>query len=190
MTAQNREPIKKRQQYLLLGALALLGIALLALGSTDDTAQSTRQSAEPASTSATATAEYNDAVTRMEQKLAYTLSQIQDAGTVTVQISVKHNGRKEYAVDTQRTSRTTVEESGDTSQQTTELQEQISVVQQNQNGAQQALLVAETAPEINGVLIVASGAGNATVQERLLHAAAAVLQVPLHQIIVVPGEEG
>ena len=128
-------------------------------------------------------------IAALEYKLADTLSKIQGAGHVTVQITARNSGRKEYALDIQRTSRTTAEESADTTQHTTELQEQQTVVQQNRSGTQEALLVQETAPEIAGVLIVASGADNALVQERLLHAAAALLQLSLHQIVVMPGEE-
>ena len=45
-------------------------------------------------------------------------------------------------------------------------------------------------PEITGVLVVSSGAVDAEVQERLLKAVTAVLQVPRYQIMVVPGEAG
>ena len=62
------------------------------------------------------------------------------------------------------------------------------MVQQNRGGTQEALLVEETAPEIIGVLVVAEGADDAVVQERLLHAVAALLQISLHQIDIVPGE--
>ena len=65
----------------------------------------------------------------------------------------------------------------------------LSLIEKENIGTQEALLVQETAPEIAGVLIVASGADNALVQERLLHAAAALLQLSLHQIVVMPGEE-
>ena len=123
--------------------------------------------------------------------MAQTLSQIQGAGAVTVQITVNDLGRKEYARDLQKTERNTSEESGDSKQQTTEVQESQTVVQQS--GGQSgngALLLEETMPEIRGVLIVASGAEEATVQEQLLRAAATVLQVSTEKIIVLPGEGG
>ena len=62
-------------------------------------------------------------------------------------------------------------------------------MQQNRNGTQQALLVEETAPELTGVLVVAEGANNAAIQEQLMRAVSALLQIPLHQVMVVPGEE-
>ncbi len=186
---QTKEIIKRKQQYLLLGALAVLGIILLSLGNSDGQIAHSYTATDTQIQSTVQPSEYTDAVTAMEQKLAHTLAQIQNAGTVTVQISVKNTGRKEYAVNTQHTSRTTTEESGDTHQQTNEEQQQITVVQQNQNGTQNPLLVDELMPEIVGVLVVASGAQHAAVQEQLLHAVSALLQIPVHQIVVVPGEE-
>jgi stage III sporulation protein AG len=172
-----------------LGALALLGITLLCIGNNTNTELKAQvQSSAVDRRSVYDPANSNDLAV-LEYKLADILSKIQGAGHVTVQITVRNSGRKEYALDTQRTSRTTIEESADTSQHTTELQEQQTVVQQNRSGTQDALLVEETAPEITGVLIVASGAGNALVQERLLHAAETLLQISLHQIVVMPGEE-
>ena len=180
---------KQKKQYLILGALALLGITLLCIGNNTNTELKAQvQSSAVDRRSVYDPANSNDLAV-LEYKLADILSKIQGAGHVTVQITVRNSGRKEYALDTQRTSRTTIEESADTSQHTTELQEQQTVVQQNRSGTQDALLVEETAPEITGVLIVASGADNALVQERLLHAAETLLQISLHQIVVMPGEE-
>lgn len=185
----NKVLLKSKKQYILLGALALLGILLLFIGSQNDAGNAAKMAPSVVEqVQVYDTVQRNDIMV-MEHRLADTLAQIKDAGNVTVQIRVKNNGRKEYAVDTQRTSRTTIEESADTSKHTTELQEQYTVVQQNRSGTQDALLIEETAPEITGVLVVASGANDALVQERLLHAVKALLQLPLHQIVVMPGEE-
>ena len=185
----SKDLFKQKKQYLILVALALLGITLLCIGNNTNTELKAQvQSSAVDRRSVYDPANSNDLAV-LEYKLADILSKIQGAGHVTVQITVRNSGRKEYALDTQRTSRTTIEESADTSQHTTELQEQQTVVQQNRSGTQDALLVEETAPEITGVLIVASGAGNALVQERLLHAAETLLQISLHQIVVMPGEE-
>lgn len=187
MTAkQNTDMLKKKQQYLILGALALLGMVLLLIGNGNDTENAPSQQTPMAAITVSAE---ETAVTELEGKLEAVLAQVQGAGDVTVQISVKSMGRKEYAVDTQHSSRTSVEENGDTVQQSTETQEQRTVVQQNQNGVQNALLVEETMPEISGVLVVSSGAKDAVVAERLLNAVTTLLQISLHQIAVVPGEE-
>ncbi len=192
MTAEqkSKRPMSRLQQYMMLGAMALLGVVLLLIGNGENSdIKNTTASIHDTVAAAAILQDGTNSVEQLEQKLAHTLSQIQGAGTVTVQITVQHMGRKEYAVDIQRTNRTITEQNGDSNQQTAETQEQITVVQQNQNGAQQALLVSETAPEIAGVLVVAGGADDAVVREQLLHAVTAVLQIPMHQVIVVPGEE-
>lgn len=184
---------KKQQQNMIrLGLLALLGVALLLAGGRGHTiAESNQQESVQQGSSPVVTQKSADVVTALETQLAQTLSQIQGAGVVTVQITVYDLGRKEYARDLQKTERNTSEESGDSKQQTTEVQESQTVVQQS--GGQSgngALLLEETMPEIRGVLIVASGAEEATVQEQLLRAAATVLQVSTEKIIVLPGEGG
>ena len=184
---------KKQQQNMIrLGLLALLGVALLLAGGRGHTiAESNQQESVQQGSGPVVTQKSADVVTALEAQLAQTLSQIQGAGAVTVQITVNDLGRKEYARDLQKTERNTSEESGDSKQQTTEVQESQTVVQQS--GGQSgngALLLEETMPEIRGVLIVASGAEEATVQEQLLRAAATVLQVSTEKIIVLPGEGG
>jgi len=188
--SQIKETSKKRQQYWLLGATALLGVVLICFGNHSETVPAeTIESNSVHAVSAQLPADGVSYTAELERKLAYTLSQIQGAGSVTVQITAKSTGRKEYAADTQRTTRSTIEESTDDTRQTTEEQEQTSIVQQNRNGTQQALLVEETAPELTGVLVVAEGANNAAIQEQLMRAVSALLQIPLHRVMVVPGEE-
>lgn len=180
---------KQQQNFIRLGLLALLGICLLLAGGRGQPAQYSDDIQQlNTATEAAATQPYRSStVTALEQQLAQTLSQIEGAGAVTVQIMVKDAGRKEYACDVQKTERNTSETSGDSQQQTTEVQENRTVVQQSGTGA---LLLAETMPEISGVLIVASGAGQASVQEQLLLAASTVLQLSCEKIAVLPGKGG
>lgn len=180
---------KQQQNFMRLGLLALLGICLLLAGGRGQQAQYSDDTQQlDSATEAAATQPYRSStVTALEQQLAQTLSQIEGAGAVTVQIMIKDSGRKEYACDVQKTERNTSETSGDSQQQTTEVQENRTVVQQSGTGA---LLLAETMPEISGVLIVASGAGQASVQEQLLLAASTVLQLSCEKIAVLPGKGG
>ncbi len=181
---------KQKQTMIRMGLLALLGVCLLLLGGRGDQSQSTQLSDErTVQPSAVSNVMSNhDVIAGLEQQLAHTLMQVQDAGKVTVQITAERLGRKEYACDVQTTERDTSEINGDTKQQTTERQEQRTIVQSSGQGG--ALLIEETTPEICGVLIVADGAAQASVQEQLLHAAATVLQISTEQIIVLPGEGG
>lgn len=184
---------KKQQQNMIrLGLLALLGIALLLAGGRGQLAtESKSEQNAPEGNRPVQIQNSSDVVVALESELAQTLSQIQGAGEVTVQITVNDLGRKEYARDLQKTERNTSEQNGESTQQTTEVQESQTVVQQSggQTGIG-ALLLEETMPEIRGVLIVASGANKATVQEQLLRAASTVLQLSTEKIIVLPGEGG
>lgn len=180
---------KQKQNLFRLGLLALLGIALLLAGSKSAAVQ--QQSVQYDSSLPTLEAEERQETTSvsvMEARLAQTLSQVKGAGAVAVQITVHDLGRKEYAQDLQRTERNSNDTSGDSQQQTTEVQETQTIVQQSGSQTGGALLVEETTPEICGVLIVAEGAEQAKVQEQLLQAAATVLQISTEQIIVLPGE--
>ena len=177
---------KKQQKNLIrLGLLALLGVALLLAGG--------RGAALPQEQTAVAeqavgAAQEQSTVAALERQLARTLSQIKGAGAVTVQITVNDLGRREYARDLQRTERNSNDSGGDSQQQTAEVQETQTIVQQAGNQGGGALLVEETMPELRGVLIVAEGAGQAKVQEQLLQAAATLLQLSTEQIVVLPGE--
>ncbi len=178
---------KQKQTMIRLGLLALLGVLLLLAGGRME------KPAEPLaenkiSQSGVTSVSSSNSVIQLEQQLAQTLMQVQDAGKVTVQITVESFGRKEYACDVQRTERDTTETNGETQQQKTEQQENRTVVQTSGQGG--ALLVEETYPEIRGVLIVADGAKQACVQEQLLQAAATLLQISTEQIIVLPGDGG
>lgn len=179
---------KQKQNFIRLAVLALLGAGLLLAGgqmerqsetqNLDSYVQSGSQEAVPQSST----------VGQMERQLERTLMKVKDAGQVTVQISVNTTGRKEYACDIQKTERRTTEENGEQTQQMVEQQEQRTVVQPA--GQQGGLLIEETMPEIRGVLIVASGAQHAAVQERLLQAAATLLQISTEKIEVLPGTGG
>ncbi|MBR5318577.1 MAG: hypothetical protein IKU46_03165 [Peptococcaceae bacterium] len=178
---------KQRQNIIRLGLLAMLGVVLLCIGGRGEGTE--QQSSQPTVQQAgTVSVQSSSSVSALERQLEQTLMQVKGAGDVTVQITVNDLGRKEYARDIQKTERNSTETNGDSRQQTTELQEHQTVVQQAGQGG--ALLIEETMPEIRGVLIVAAGACQASVQEQLLQAAATVLQLSTEQIMVLPGEGG
>ncbi len=180
---------KQKQNLFRLGLLAFLGIALLLAGGRGTAVhQNAAQYENSLQTAVTNGQQETFSVSAMEAQLAKVLSQVKGVGAVTVQITVYDLGRKEYARDLQRTERNSNDTSGDSRQQTTEVQESQTIVQQSGSQAGGALLVEETMPEICGVLIVAEGAEQARVQEQLLQAASTVLQISTEQIMVLPGE--
>ena len=178
---------KQRQNMIRLGLLALLGVALLCIGGRGEASEP--QSSQPMlQQSEVVAVQSSTAASVLERQLEQTLMQVKGAGNVTVQITVYNLGRKEYARDIQKTERSSTETNGDSRQQTTELQENQTVVQQA--GQSGALLVEETMPEIRGALIVADGAGSPVVREQLLQATATILQLSTERIMVLSGEGG
>lgn len=176
---------KQKQNLIRLGLLAILGIFLLLIGGKSDSVF-VQKSVDEIQNLEDSALLANSFSANMEHQLEQTLEQVKGAGNVTVQITVEDFGYKEYARDVQRVERSTVDQDGENQQQTTEMQENQTVVQQS--GQNSALLVQERMPEIRGVLIVATGANQASVQERLLYAAATVLQISTEQIVVLPGK--
>lgn len=177
---------QQKQMMIRLALLALLGIILLLAGGRMDTAENSEP--DVLQKSSEETIMQDTSASTLEQRLAKTLMQVKGAGHVTVQITMYDSGRKEYVRDVQITERTTEDVADNSRQQTTERQEQQTVVQRA--GQEGALLETEYAPEICGVLIIADGAGEAFVQEQLLQAAITLLQISAEQILVLPGKGG
>lgn len=110
------------------------------------------------------------------------LSQVEGAGTVQVSITLSSDGLKSYALNTKKERRETQEmdrNGGDRS-----------ITEENQSsdiavsgGA--ALLVEDSAPEVVGVLVVAEGAANSLVKEKLTDATTTLLNISPHQVRVV-----
>ncbi len=123
---------------------------------------------------------------KLTAELQSILSQVEGAGEVGVSISLNSNGLKDYASNTKNEIRETSEQDrsgGDRKIREENLSSDIAV----SGGA--ALLVEEKAPQVLGVLVVADGAGNAAVKERLTDATATLLNISPHQIRVVPRKE-
>ncbi|CFX49235.1 Uncharacterized [Syntrophomonas zehnderi OL-4] len=123
---------------------------------------------------------------RLGAELENILAQIEGAGQVKVCITLSSNGIKSYASNTRNETRETLEQDrsgGDRKIREENLNSDVAV------SAGEALLVEEKAPKISGVLVVAEGADNAAVKERLTDATAVLLNIHPYQVRVVPGKE-
>lgn len=123
---------------------------------------------------------------RMEQDLQSILSQVDGAGTVGVSMSLTSNGQKSYASNTKNEVRETSEQDrsgGDRRIREENISSDIAV------SGGSALLVEEKAPKIVGVLVVAEGASNPEVKERLTEAVITLLNISPYQVRVVPRKE-
>lgn len=123
---------------------------------------------------------------QLTQELQSILSQVDGAGKVGVSITVNSNGLKSYASNTKNEIRETSEQDrtgGDRKIREENLSSDIAV------SGGSALLVEEKAPQILGVLVVAEGARDAEVKEKLTDATATLLNISPHQVRVVARKE-
>lgn len=128
----------------------------------------------------------SQAKAELSQELETILSQIDGAGKVEVSISLSSNGVKNYASNSKNEIRETSEKDrsgGDRKIREENLSSDIAV------SGSSALLVEEKAPLVTGVLVVAAGAKDAAIKEKLTEATATLLDIPTHQVSVVAGKE-
>lgn len=142
---------------------------------------------EPAKVSAVSGSQSNleQSEDQMSRELEAILSQIDGAGQVGVSITLSSNGQKKYASNSKNEVRETSEKDNGTDRMIREENQSSDIAV----SGSAALLVEEEAPVVVGVLVVAQGAGDAAVKEELTTAAATLLNIPEHQISVVPRKE-
>ena len=104
----------------------------------------------------------------LEQKTAQTLGVVDGAGKVTVMITLKSTGQKVVEKDQQSTYQTTKEADS-----------------QGADGTQIPYVSKENAPEVEGVLVIADGGGNAVVAKNLTEAVQALFGVEAHKIKIM-----
>lgn len=123
----------------------------------------------------------------LRRELQSILSQIDGAGKVGVSITLSSNGVKNYASNSKNEIRETSEQnrnSADRKIREENLSSDIAV------SGSSALLIEERAPNVLGVLVVAEGAKDAAIKEKLTDATATLLNISPHQVSVVARKEG
>ncbi|MCL1872693.1 MAG: hypothetical protein FWF85_01075 [Clostridiales bacterium] len=104
----------------------------------------------------------------LEQKLEEILSKIKGAGEVRVLITFKQSASSEYAYNQEES------KNGQDERQSRELV----------TGSGGPYLLYQEAPGVQGVLVVAAGAGDTVVRQQLFQAVAGILDVPAHRIVI------
>ena len=136
-------------------------------------------------------AEQSDGVAQAKDKLAGELedilSQVEGAGKVQVSITLSSDGLKDYARNTKNEHRETEELDNSGGDRNIKEENQTSDIAVS-GGA--ALLVEDKAPEVVGVLVVAEGAQDGLIKEKLTDAAVTLLNISPHQVRVVAGKGG
>ncbi len=127
------------------------------------------------------TVDYDKEITKMESELEEILSMIRGAGEVRVKIDVEKREERVVAKNTKTKNQSRINgEEGDNS---TELEE--SIVTYGQGSGELPLVLSEKGIRPSGVLVVASGAADASVKSELFNAVRALYGLSAHRITVV-----
>ncbi|MGN0136629.1 hypothetical protein [Anaerotignum sp.] len=122
----------------------------------------------------------NDAET--ERRMAEILSKIEGAGQVDVMLTYRKTEEKTVARDELR-EESYSEDGGKTSESLRV--ENTAIFTEDRSGNTLPVILSETSPEVEGVVIVAEGGGDPVVCNTLNQAAQALLDVPAHKIAVL-----
>ena len=182
---------------------ALLGILLLLMGSlgggdnsgntgaVDGSEETSRNNRPIVSNSEQPSSQLVMAEIKLEQRLSDILSEIEGAGEVKATVLLASGPEYRYAVNDKVTQRKVEEEDqGGGTRLTTERTEdgQLVLVRTSGTGVEQPIIVKELKPEVQGVLVVATGANNIFVKEKLIKAVVTLLDVPPYQVRVLTGK--
>ncbi len=110
----------------------------------------------------------------IEKELEKTLSQVKDAGSVKVLISLDDSGESFIAADEKN------EEKEDE-----KALEKSYILKNDDGGGQSPVVLKKSMPKVSGVLVIAEGAGNENIKNELRLAVKAVLGVKPHRIYVL-----
>ena len=164
--------------------LAAIGVVLLLPTGTKKTGEETEQpqetAARPAGDAGLSVQE------KMEQRLCDALSQMDGVGAVHVVVTLESTGKKIVEKDVPTRSTTEENKKGEeTGSVTSSSQDEATVYEKTQNGAETPYVVSEEYPAVRGVLVIAEGGGNPVTIQEIQEAVMALFQVGANKIKVV-----
>lgn len=171
-----------KPQYLKIGLLLVLGVALLLIGTFYTAPKPSSGPSEAGSL-----AEQEKAIAKTVEEA---LSAIKGVGRTEVRVTLEMGAETFYArnVTKSRTSQTETTESG-TRENVTENETSQPVT--GRFGASESPLVEKVAPvKVGGCLVVAEGASSSRVKMEIYRAVSTLLNIPLYKIEVVPMKGG
>lgn len=133
---------------------------------------------------------HNDYVTDIEKRLEDILKNTSGVGKNKVMITVRNTGKEVIYSQTDVDSLFTTETDSDGTRVTEEMSQKESVIYTEENGVSKPYIQDEEMPEIVGVLIIAQGAGEASVVREITQAASVLLGIPVNKIKVMKMEVG
>ena len=168
---------KDRKLFYQLSALLVIGIILMnGLYGHDEAEQTPPTSTTSVTGEATKTSTSVDGEADLEKKIEQALASIKGAGEVDVIVYYSASKEQVFSYDTQQSS------SPDAEGGSAQSQAQLSVVDD------QPVLLKENAATIQGVVVIAQGAGEPVVAERLYQAVSRLLGLGADRIAIVEGE--
>ena len=158
---------KEKSLFFKLAVILLVGIVLMSLarGNKDDPATVYDTSSEPTAQN------YYSEEAALEAKLVLILTQVKGAGKVSVALTFEEGTVSVYAVENNET----------LSEDQTKSSSALAEINNN------PVLIKQRLPKVQGVVIVAEGAGNPLVKERLYEAARSLLGLSAAQIAIIEG---
>jgi len=183
------------RRMLWLGAAVILGISLIVLGSggqqNPSPVNEKKDTGEVASGGTPPKTIMVSEEDNLAAKLQAMLERIEGSGDVKVTVRLATSSRESYATNTTVGSKNTLEkDQGGGTRTITENSDTTQLVIAKNGKGDSPVVQMETASRIAGVLVVARGASNPQVKERLFEAVRVALNVEPHKILVLPGEGG
>lgn len=178
-------PVKERK--LVLTALLLVGIGvgfMLWGGSMGSPPPAPSPELPAKGLSLLETADEHWSESRLEREVAAVLTQIKGAGRVVVDLHLAATEETAWLYREERQERVAPAEQGGETRELTIRREP--VLRRKSGGEETPVASGKKAPVISGVLVVAEGAADPALKRQLAEAAAVLLGVALHRVIVLP----
>lgn len=170
--------------YLRLGLLVLAGVVLLVLSipqseeSNETTIEEVKRQEKE---------ELEEYVSKMEDKLTQVLSQVEGIGKVKVMITAKSTKEEVVLKDVPFERKETKEQDseGGNRENTEYSSQETTVLEKQTDGEENPYITKEVQPEMEGVLVIAQGAGDKKIVSEISEAVTALFSVPSHKIKVM-----
>ena len=192
LQSENRKKIKMPGKDQLL-ILLLSGILLVVIAIPTDGGKKKAppdSGGDPAEELKTATGQEPDSYEkRQEERLEEALEKVEGVGEVEVMITLKSSWEKIVEKDRPSSSQTVEEaDAGGGTRQTQEVSRSETTVYREESGERTPYVVKELEPEVEGVIVIARGGGNASVKQNILEAVQALFPVEAHKIKIMKME--
>lgn len=175
--------IKKiSKNQLLIGGLCGVLLLLIAIPTPGDSQQKDEILEKETETSGEMPADSYQK--KLERELKQVLEKMEGVGKVEVMITLQDEGERVVEKDLSKVSQETIEGEGEGKRETSEHQVQEETVFSQGNDGE-PFVSKETAPCVEGVLVVAEGGGDSKVAKNISDAVLALFPVELHKIKVV-----